>query len=127
MDADRARRAEELISRMKAARGYIYREWEFAARADPDLVDAYNELYRRSLGDGQVLDAKTREFVAIGILAFRNEAEALRTHIQRAMRLGATKEEIVDALAATIVPGGAPSFRNGLEALIDVLEMGARP
>jgi hypothetical protein len=43
-DKDRAERAEALIARMKKARGYIYPEWEFAARQDPDFVDAYNRI-----------------------------------------------------------------------------------
>jgi hypothetical protein len=32
--------AEQLIARMKAARGYIYPEWELAARTDPDFTEA---------------------------------------------------------------------------------------
>jgi len=41
-DAERARRADALIARIKDARGYIYPEWELAARHDPELVEAYN-------------------------------------------------------------------------------------
>ena len=33
-DNDRATQAEQLIARMQAARGYIYPEWELAARTD---------------------------------------------------------------------------------------------
>jgi len=44
-DDDRATQAEQLIARMKAARGYIYPEWELAARTDPDFTDAYNRIY----------------------------------------------------------------------------------
>jgi hypothetical protein len=43
-DDDRATQAEQLIARMKAARGYIYPEWELAARTDPDFTDAYNRI-----------------------------------------------------------------------------------
>jgi hypothetical protein len=51
-DGDRATQAEQLLARMKAARGYIYPEWELAARTDPDFTDAYNRLYELALGDG---------------------------------------------------------------------------
>src|SRR4029453_14209296 len=37
-DEDREQRADALIARMKQARGYIYPEWEFAARQDPEFV-----------------------------------------------------------------------------------------
>ena len=60
---DRAQRSEALIARMKKARGYIYPEWEFAARQDPEFVEAYNRIYELGLGDGQHVSAKVREFM----------------------------------------------------------------
>ena len=77
---DRAR-SEALIARMKAARGYIYPEWEFAARQDPEFVE---------------------------------------THMKRAIRLGATREELFEVLETCLVPGGAPTFHRGLSALLEV-------
>jgi hypothetical protein len=68
---DRATQAEQLIARMKAARGYIYPEWELAARTDPDFTDAYNRIYELALDEGRHVSAKVREFVAIALLAFR--------------------------------------------------------
>ncbi len=115
---DIAQKAEALIAKMKKDRGYIYPEWEFAARSDPDFVEAYNNLYRAALNDGQALDTKTRELVALGILAFRGDTDAVKAHILRAMRLGATKQEILDAIETCIVPGGAPTFFVGLRALM---------
>ena len=38
----------------------------------------------------------------------------LAAHMQRAIRLGATKEELFEVLEATLVPGGAPTFHRGL-------------
>jgi alkylhydroperoxidase/carboxymuconolactone decarboxylase family protein YurZ len=120
-DNDRATRAEQLIARMQAARGYIYPEWEFAARLDPDFTEAYNRIYELALGEGQHVSAKVREFVAIALLAFRGaDRDGLVAHMQRAIRLGATKEELFEVLEATLVPGGAPTFHRGLNALLDI-------
>jgi alkylhydroperoxidase/carboxymuconolactone decarboxylase family protein YurZ len=122
-DDDRATQAEQLIARMKAARGYIYPEWELAARTDPEFTDAYNRIYELALGEGRQVSAKVREFVAIALLAFRGaDREGLVAHMQRAMRLGATKEELFEALEATLVPGGAPTFHRGLSALLEIEE-----
>ena len=115
-------KADALIERMKRDRGYIYPEWEFAARADPDFVEAYNNLYRKALTDGAALDAKTREFSAIGILSYRGEVNSVNTHLPRAMRLGATKQEILEAVETSIIPGGAPTFFNGLSAMIQAID-----
>lgn len=120
-DEGRARRAEALIARMKEARGYIYPEWEFAARQDPEFVDAYNRIYELGLGEGQHVSAKVREFVAIALLAFRGADRAgLVAHMRRAIRFGATREELFEVLETCLVPGGAPTFHRGLSALLEV-------
>jgi alkylhydroperoxidase/carboxymuconolactone decarboxylase family protein YurZ len=92
-DKERSERADALIARMKKARGYIYPEWEFAAR----------------------------EFIAIALLGFRGgEKAALVAHMERAMRFGATREELFEVLETCMVPGGAPTFHRGLSALLDL-------
>jgi len=122
-DDDRTTAAEALIKRMKAARGYIYPEWEFAARQDPDFVDAYNRIYELGLGEGRRVPVKVREFVAIALLAFRGSDQAgLVAHMKRAIRHGATKEELLEVLETCLVPGGAPTFHRGLSALLKVDE-----
>ena len=118
---DRTQRAEALIARMKKARGYIYPEWEFAAREDPDFVEAYNRIYELCLGEGRHVSVKVREFIAIALLAFRgSDKAALVAHMQRAIRFGATREELFEVLETCMVPGGAPTFHRGLSALLDV-------
>jgi alkylhydroperoxidase/carboxymuconolactone decarboxylase family protein YurZ len=120
-DGGKTDRAEALIARMKEARGYIYPEWEFAARQDPEFVEAYNYIYELGLGEGKHLPAKVREFVAIALLAFRGaERAGLVAHMRRAMRLGATREELFEVLETCLVPGGAPTFHRGLSALLEL-------
>ncbi len=120
---DQKQRAEALIARMKAARGYIYPEWEFAARQDPDFVETYNRIYELGLGEGRHVSAKVREFVAIALLAFRGGEQAgLVAHMKRAMQFGATKDELFEILETCLVPGGAPTFHRGLSALMKVDE-----
>src|SRR4029434_6065967 len=119
-DNGAGRKADALIARMKKARGYIYPEWEFAAKQDPDFVEAYNRIYELGLGDGQHVSAKVREVIAIALLAFRGAEKApLVSHMQRAMRFGATREELFEVLETCMVPGGAPTFHRGLSALMD--------
>ena len=124
-DTDKAARADGLIAKMKAARGYIYPEWEYAARQDPEFVETYNGIYELGLGEGKHVSAKVREFVAIALLAFRGgEKAGLVAHMQRAMRFGATREEIFEVLETCLIPGGAPTFHRGLSALMEVKDGG---
>jgi alkylhydroperoxidase/carboxymuconolactone decarboxylase family protein YurZ len=116
-----ATRSEALIARMKQARGYIYPEWEFAARQDPEFVETYNRIYELGLGEGKHVSAKVREFVAIALLAFRgSDKPGLVAHMKRAIRLGATREELFEVLETCMIPGGAPTFHRGLSALLEV-------
>jgi alkylhydroperoxidase/carboxymuconolactone decarboxylase family protein YurZ len=122
-DADNGagRKADALIARMKKARGYIYPEWEFAARQDPEFVETYNRIYELGLGEGKHVSAKVREFVAIALLAFRGgEKAGLIAHMERAIRFGATREELFEVLETCLIPGGAPTFHRGLSALLEV-------
>ena len=105
---------------MRRDRGYLYPEWELIARESPEFVTAYNELYRHALASDARLPIKYRELVALGILAFRGESPGLVNHIRRALQHGATREEVLGAIEATIVPGGALTFLNGLRALAKV-------
>jgi alkylhydroperoxidase/carboxymuconolactone decarboxylase family protein YurZ len=120
-DNGAGRKADALIARMKKARGYIYPEWEFAARQDPEFVETYNRIYELGLGEGKHVSAKVREFVAIALLAFRGSEKAgLVAHMERAIRFGATREELFEVLETCLIPGGAPTFHRGLSALLEV-------
>ncbi|HET6365610.1 MAG TPA: carboxymuconolactone decarboxylase family protein [Pseudomonadales bacterium] len=120
-DNGAGRKADALIARMKKARGYIYPEWEFAARQDPEFVETYNRIYELGLGEGKHVSAKVREFVAIALLAFRGgEKAGLIAHMERAIRFGATREELFEVLETCLIPGGAPTFHRGLSALLEV-------
>ena len=120
-DNGAGRKADALIARMKKARGYIYPEWEFAARQDPEFVETYNRIYELGLGEGKHVSAKVREFVAIALLAFRGaEKTGLIAHMERAIRFGATREELFEVLETCLIPGGAPTFHRGLSALLEV-------
>ena len=88
----------------------------------PDVVKSFQGLVEKSLAPG-ALDTKVKEFVALGILAYKGAAkEVLAAHIKRAMDNGATKEELVEVLETTTLPGGAPTLFNGLKALLDVIK-----
>jgi len=112
---------DDLAGRMRKARGYLYPEWEWAIRQDPGFAEAYDAFYRQALAKDEGLPVKYRELVALGILAFRGVSEdALVNHIRRAYQHGATPGEVLGALEAAAVPGGAVTFVNGLRALTKV-------
>lgn len=115
-------RKEELLKKMEKERGYMLPSWLFLADKDPDFLEAYNNVYNKALTDGKSLPAKTREFIAIALLAYRGRTEAVYEHAKRALRLGATKRELVETLETALLPGGAPTLATGLQALMRIEE-----
>ncbi|MGI0133409.1 MAG: carboxymuconolactone decarboxylase family protein [Candidatus Micrarchaeaceae archaeon] len=115
-------RKSDLIAAMSEERGYMPAPWAYMAERDLDFIEAYNNLYTRGLSNGDALPIKTRELICIGILAFRGHVDAVYEHAKRALRNGATKRELLEAIETMIIPGGAPTFGTGLRALMRIEE-----
>ncbi len=53
----------------------------------PEFREAYNRIYELGLGEGRHVSAKVREFVALGLLAFRGaDRDGLVAHMWQAIR-----------------------------------------
>ncbi len=115
-------RIKSLVEAMEKERGYLPSLWTYAAKKDIDFMEAYDSLYNMSLTEGKVLPVKTRELITIVLLAFRGNENGVYEHIKRALKQGATKQEVFEALETGIIPGGAPTFAAGLRALMRVEE-----
>ncbi len=116
------KRVRDYLDAMRKERGYLPASLAYAATKDIDFMEAYDNLYKAALSDGKALPAKFRELVAVGILAYRGFDPAVYEHVKRALKLGATKQEVLEAFEATIVPGGTPTFGAGLRALMKIEE-----
>ena len=116
------KKKKELIRKMQKARGYMLGPWLYLTEKDMGFMEAYNNLYERGLTDGKALPGKIREFIAIGILAYRGLEDAVYHHCQRALRLGATRRELLEAIESAMIPGGGPTLALGLRALARIEE-----
>lgn len=84
--------------------------------AIPETAQGFGAL-SKAAKTGKVLDAKTIEFVALGIaVADRCEA-CIGFHIDALVKLGATREEISDVLSMAVQMGGGPSLMYSAKAL----------
>jgi alkylhydroperoxidase/carboxymuconolactone decarboxylase family protein YurZ len=110
------------VEAAKKERGYLPASMVYAASRDIDFIEAYDKLYANSLNDGKAFPAKYRELVCAGVLAFRGFDPAVYEHLKRAIRLGATHQECLEAMEATIIAGGWPTLGCGLRALIKLEE-----
>ena len=116
---------KELIEKMKAQRkGKLLPAFEYLAEVDPDFLEAYNNMavlnfsYPPATGR-RALDAKTQELLAIALLASVH-GETTPNHIRRALELGATEREVVEALEMTLPITGAAGMEFGLSHLMAI-------
>lgn len=122
VDEKSEKRKQNLIEAIERERGRLPVHWAYLAEKDIDFMEAYNTLYNKGLTDGKALPAKTRELIAIALLAFRGRENDVYEHCKRALRLGATKQELLEAMETSIIPGGAPTLSTGLRALMRIEE-----
>jgi alkylhydroperoxidase/carboxymuconolactone decarboxylase family protein YurZ len=98
----------------------MYPEFQYLSEKHPELYQHFMALAKYPLEKGKCLDLKTKLFIPMVILAFRGQSHGVYTHIKRALGLGVTEEEIVEAFLVSILPGGAPTMVVGLRALLEV-------
>jgi AhpD family alkylhydroperoxidase len=122
MEKTKEERIRNFIDKMRQERGYLPPAWPYAAEKDVDFMEVYNAFYNSAMNTEDVLPIKTKELIAIAIVAFRGMEMGMEPHINRALRYGATKEEIFEALKVSMVFGGAPTFAIGLEGLVKIEE-----
>ena len=111
---------------MGAARGYSYPEWEYLVEKDPEFLEAYNRLsglgllHEGATTKKPALPAKYRELVAIAAMIGQARMWGVKPHMERALRLGCTEMEILEALEAALIPTGSPPFRQAVNILMQV-------
>jgi alkylhydroperoxidase/carboxymuconolactone decarboxylase family protein YurZ len=116
------RPATPICDRLRAS-GAWNPNWEPFYQVDPVWTEKFMAAGVSPMLAG-VLDAKTVEFIAIAVdgSCTHMYGPGVRTHIRKALDLGATKEEIAAVLQLTSVLGihtmslGAPILLEELEA-----------
>ncbi|MGH8505224.1 MAG: carboxymuconolactone decarboxylase family protein [Stenotrophobium sp.] len=70
-------------------------------KISPDTVRGYQEISQAGSKTGK-LDAKTRELIALAVAVTRQCDGCITVHTDAAVKHGATREEIVEALGVAI-------------------------
>jgi AhpD family alkylhydroperoxidase len=85
-------------------------------RTIPEVAKGFGAL-SKAAKEAQVLDAKTLEFVALGIaIAERCEA-CIGFHVEALAKAGGSREELGDVLGMAVQMGGGPALMYAAKAL----------
>jgi len=82
----------------------------------PEVMKGFSELASAASKDG-ALDKKTKELIALALGIAAHCDGCIGFHMQALIRLGATKEEIVETLGMAVYMGGGPSLMYAAEAM----------
>ena len=82
----------------------------------PDTVKGFGAMGKAAKADG-ALSEKTKEFIALGIAIATRCDSCIGFHTRTLARLGATREEVCEALAMATYMGGGPSYAYSAKAL----------
>lgn len=91
------------------------------ARELPGVMTAFFGLHSEVVKDG-ALSARTKELIMVGIsVAIRCE-HCISKHISEAVKLGATRQEVLEAVSTAILMAGGPAVAYGSTVALDTLE-----
>lgn len=92
--------------------------------ASPSAMTGFKALHEGTMGDG-ALDKKTKELIALAIGVNMRCEGCIISHARTAVRMGATLEEIGDAVGVSILMGGGPATVYGGKAIAAAEQFGA--
>lgn len=90
-------------------------------KASPDILDGFMAMHKAAMQEG-ALSVKVKEMMALGIgIAARCDG-CIASHAKAALRVGATREELIETIDVAIMMGGGPAVIYGTQALAAVDE-----
>ncbi len=91
--------------------------------AIPDVMAGYGALHDAAMADG-ALPVKIKELIALSIAITRECDGCIAAHARNAVRLGATRREVVEMIGVAISMNGGPGTVWGTRALAAYQEFG---
>jgi len=97
--------------------------YDVIAALDPDYFEKLKGLYvDGTFGRDGALPRKTKELIMVGICCALLRPRGIRVHSERALTLGASPKEVLEAMEVAAIPGGMPGLWAGVETLQEVLK-----
>lgn len=89
---------------------------EKLSSALPEVAEKFSKLREAVFSEGK-LSLKQKELIAVGIAVTIRCSTCLRHHIEMALKAGATKDEILEAVSVGIVMSSGSVASFALEAI----------
>ncbi|MFL4909708.1 carboxymuconolactone decarboxylase family protein [Streptomyces sp. MMS24-I2-30] len=114
--------AQHYIDDMTRKRGYVLDYHKVMAKQDFNVLQAANGLVSAAYLDQRALDRRTKELIFIvSLTVMRASKGHIQSHIQVALDLGVTAQEILEAIEISLPEAGIVAFQTGFEAWREVV------
>ena len=87
----------------------------------PDVLKSYAGLHKAAIAEGQ-LDVRTKELIALAVAVSVRCDGCIVSHARSLARVGASKQEVAEAIGVAILLTGGPGTVYGPRALEAFLE-----
>ncbi|HII02923.1 TPA: carboxymuconolactone decarboxylase family protein [Methanosarcinaceae archaeon] len=96
---------------------------KIAAMAEqvPGVMNALAGLHDEVIRDG-ALSARTKELMMVGMAVALRCEYCLWKHVPEAVKMGATREEILEAVSTAILMAGGPAVAYGSVVVLKILD-----
>lgn len=117
-------KGKELLDKMMKARGFVWPAFELLCEMDPELIEHYEGMKNYVLGKKQEMPEHLREmFISVAIAVRHPMAtDGLKEHIKRALKLGATPRQMLEAFESIFPPCGMTVLIAGCDALKEAMD-----
>ncbi|GAA1007729.1 hypothetical protein Aple_071460 [Acrocarpospora pleiomorpha] len=114
--------AQEYIDAMARSRGYVLDYHKIMATADFPVLLAANHVVEAAYLKQRTLDRRTKELLfVLSLTVLRAPKPQIRSHIQVALDLGVSPQEILEAIEIALPEAGVVAFQWGVEAWQEVV------
>jgi AhpD family alkylhydroperoxidase len=83
----------------------------------PEVMKAFSNIANAALAATKALDGKTKELIALGISVAIRCDDCIAFHAKAALKQGASREEVIEALGMAVYMGAGPSVMYATHAL----------
>ncbi|GAN76554.1 carboxymuconolactone decarboxylase family protein [Acidisphaera rubrifaciens] len=94
-------------------------------KLSPDVMKTFGDM-ARAAHQGEALDARTKELIALAISVAVRCDPCIAYHAEGAVRQGATPAAVAEALAMAVYMGAGPSVMYAAKAMEAVEQMAAK-
>jgi 4-carboxymuconolactone decarboxylase len=120
--------SKDIVEKTKKTAGLYFKDvtgerpFDLWRSFDPDLAKDLSLFITGKMYAREKIPHTTRQLVTVAALAVLCRLDELRLHIQAALNVGCTPQEIAEVIFQTAIYGGMPATNSALKILKSVLE-----